>query len=247
VAEPEKKDGDQAPPPGLEKTVPISAEKIVGEDDEKFPDESPAGEAPAAADGAPAPDTDPAQPGPAPGPEEAKPDGKQGSGKARGPYNKKRSRGRPAGSKSAPKFDDVPSGEERPEAEEPQGIQIDNRMVSEKLFDTWIYLMVSIFGPEWAPRKAPEGSGIPDERETVIGPLTSWLETFVIKIVTPFQMMYFSVVMYCIPRLFHPNTRAKIFAFFKGAFRGLFFIFRGGKPKASKEPRPLRVVQEEAV
>jgi hypothetical protein len=236
-------------PPGLEKVTAITGAEIVSEDHTEFPkvggdQATPQGD-PAAEDGA-SPPSDSAPPPSDPAPKGDTPEKKAERERWQKRQEKKRGRGRPLGSKGAAKFADIPPEAKEPIPGEPEKktFKLDNRKLAESIFSTWVNLMVGIFGPEWLPREAPPGSvGVQHEAETIVEPMIAWLDTFVVAICTPLQMLSFSVAMYSIQRISHPNTRAKILGFFKGAWRGLMYLFRGKRPERER-PAPKVVFEE---
>lgn len=160
--------------------APITADKLVSDDVDKFPAGS---------------EKAPEQPIVSPPPVE------QNMGDNIEPP--KKGRGRPKGSKNKePSFSDV-TGEAR---EIPK--QIDYKGMALVCFKLSTNTMAQIFGPEWLPMQPQPG--MPGEEEMVVGALATYLEKKQMPDIPPGVMLALICSMYCAPRFRAPSTRDKI-------------------------------------
>jgi hypothetical protein len=127
---------------------------------------------------------------------------------------KKRGRGRPPGSTNKNKAGEqgqssivIPNGnetgEENPDAPQPEKPPVNHRQLAEITFDLTTNSLAVMVGPEWK-------ASSPDEREAMLVPLEMYLKTKQMDDIPPGAILCFAIASYTAPRLRAPATASKI-------------------------------------
>lgn len=98
---------------------------------------------------------------------------------------------------------EIEAPQKRGRKPKPVGPPVDYGKLANVMFDMGVGLLTTGFGPEWQPEN-------PDERQMIIDPLATYLESQGFTDLPPGVVLSIVVIAYSAKRIHHPNTKAKL-------------------------------------